>query len=352
MVSKAGQHGSVKERGYFQLRNRAVICLLSVFTVFGSCVSWAELSTGSMDVHWSEGAQNCSSSSEPPLQVHAYNRTTYILRESLCTTFEAPFMYVLIGSRRALLIDSGDIVDPKRVPLAGTVLNLLPSDGSAKIPLLVVHTHRHRDHRAGDSQFSAIPNVQVVGFDVESVRKFYGFTDWPKGQAEVDLGDRIVDVLPTPGHSETEVTFYDRATGLLFSGDFLMPARLLIDNSAAYAGSADALAAFVRTHPVSCVLGGHIEMNSKGEMFPWESQFHPQEHALQMTREDAMALPDACRHFTGFYTEVGSFVFLDSIHVLIVGGLVALVALILVVWTTIRYVRRRRGAKRLSISRL
>jgi glyoxylase-like metal-dependent hydrolase (beta-lactamase superfamily II) len=34
-------------------------------------------------------------------------------------------------------------------------------------------------------------------------------------------------VIPTPGHNATHVVFYVRITGLLFSGDFLMPGRLL-----------------------------------------------------------------------------------------------------------------------------
>ena len=108
--------------------------------------------TGSMDVHWNEGAADCQASPQPPLEMHAYNPETFILRENLCATFEAPFIYLLIGSAKALLIDTGDVADPNRMPLAKTVMRLLPGDGSAKLPLLVVHTHRHLDHRAGDGQ--------------------------------------------------------------------------------------------------------------------------------------------------------------------------------------------------------
>src|SRR5262249_779358 len=158
---------------------------------------------------------------------------TFILRENLCITFEAPFMYLLTGSTKAWLIDSGDVSDPKQIPLAETVMQLLPGTGSAKLPLLVVHTHRHLDHRAADSQFANRPNVQVIGFDIDSVRRFYKFTDWPNGLAQIELGDRTLDVIPTPGHNETEVSFYDRNTGLFFSGDFMMPARLLIDDAKA-----------------------------------------------------------------------------------------------------------------------
>jgi len=124
------------------------------------------------------------------------------------------------------------------MPLATTVTNLLPGDASAKLPLLVVHTHRHADHRAGDGQFTHLANVQVVGFTIDDVRRYYNLADWPNGLSQVDLGGRIVDVIPTPGHNETEVSFYNRNTGLFFSGDFLMPGRLLIEDTGADLASA------------------------------------------------------------------------------------------------------------------
>jgi len=177
-------------------------------------------------------------------------------------------MYLLIGSTKALLIDTGDIADPNVVPLADAVMRLLPGEEPAKLPLLIVHTHRHLDHRAGDAQFTHFPNAEVVGFDIDSVRRHYKFSSWPNGLAQVDLGGRTIDVIPTPGHNETEVSFYDRNTGLLFTGDFLLPARLLIDDTSADVASAERLAAFVKDRPISFVLGGHIEKTLPGTYFP------------------------------------------------------------------------------------
>jgi hydroxyacylglutathione hydrolase len=130
------------------------------------------------------------------------------------------------------------VADQKQMPLAGTVMHLLPGAEPSKLPLLVVHTHRHLDHRAGDGQFAPLSNVQVVGWDLATVRRYYDFIDWPNGLAQINLGDRTVDVIPTPGHNETHVAFYDRNTGLFFSGDFLMPGRLLIDDADADLASA------------------------------------------------------------------------------------------------------------------
>jgi hydroxyacylglutathione hydrolase len=300
-----------------------------------------------MDVHWNEGSADCAKNPQPPLQQHQYNAQTFILRENLCTTFEAPFMYLLIGSTKALLIDSGDVADPHIVPLADTVTSLLPGEGPAKLPLLVVHTHRHLDHRAGDGQFAHFSNAQVVGFDIDSVKRFYNVTDWPNGLAQIDLGDRTVDVIPSPGHSETEVSFYDRNTGLLFTGDFLMNARLLIDDSSADVASAERVAAFVKDRPVSFVLGGHIEMNSAGELFDWESQYHPNEHVLQMTKDDVLALPAAVHSFNGFYSLRGKFTMENSMRVLIVFAVLILLVIVAIVWALVLFVRRRRRARRL-----
>src|ERR1700729_437220 len=88
-----------------------------------SLQAWPQLLPGSMDVHWNEGSTNCAKNPQPPLQVHPYNARIFIFRENLCTTFEAPFMYLLIGSTKALLIDTGDIEDSKVVPLAETVMH-------------------------------------------------------------------------------------------------------------------------------------------------------------------------------------------------------------------------------------
>ena len=325
----------------------APFVLVALVLALTSLPAWSQLVPGSMDVHWNEGSSNCPKNPQPPLQLHQYNPRTFILRENLCTTFEAPFMYLLIGSTEALLVDTGDIADPKVVPLADTVMRLLPGEGPTKLPLLVVHTHRHIDHRAGDVQFTHFSNAQVVGFDIDSIRRYYKLTDWPNGLAQIDLGDRTVDVIPTPGHSETEVSFYDRGTALLLTGDFLMPARLLIDDTRADVASAERVAAFIRDRPISFVLGGHIEMNSAGGLFPWKSQYHPNEHTLQMTKDDALALPAAIRGFNGFYSVHGQFTMENSIRVLIAFAVLILVVVVAVTWILVRYVRRRRRARKL-----
>jgi hydroxyacylglutathione hydrolase len=320
--------------------------LLAGVLVMASLSASAQIAIGTWNAHWNEGAKDCNASPQVPLEVHAYNPQTFVLRENLCATFEGPFMYLLVGSSKALLIDTGDVADPKQAPLANTVMQLLPGTGASRLPLLVVHTHRHLDHRAGDGQFASLPNVQVVGFDIDSVKRFYNFTDWPNGVSQLDLGDRTIDAIATPGHNQTEVSFYDRNTALFFSGDFLLPGRLLIDDKNAELASAKRAADFVKDRPVASVLGGHIEMDDSGELFPWQSQYHPHEHALQMTKDDLLALPAAVRQFNGFYRRSGNLILINPMHDLIAMAVACVVLLSALVVGIILLIRRRRKARK------
>lgn len=188
------------------IRMRRFLCVVSVLLGLASS-AFAQAPADLTTLHWNQGSSDCNAHHQPPLEIHAYDSTTFVLRENLCSTFEAPFLYLLIGSDKALLIDTGDVADAKAMPLAQTVMQLLPSKGQGKLPLLVVHSHRHLDHRAGDVQFANLPNVEVVGYDLDSVRRYFGFTDWPNGHAQIDLGGRTIDVIPAPGHSTTDVVY-------------------------------------------------------------------------------------------------------------------------------------------------
>ena len=298
---------------------------------------------GSLPAQWNVGAEDCAAASQPPLQVHAYEPQTFILRQSLCASFEGNFIYLLVGSDKALLIDTGAIADPQKMPLAKTVLELLPDKDGRKLPLLVAHTHRHLDHRAGDPQFASLPSVQVVPIDLDGVRAFFGFTNWPNGIAQVDLGGRTVDVIPTPGHNATHVAFYDNRTGILFSGDFLMPARLLIEDAAAYHESALRVVEFLKTRPLTWILGGHIELNTGGQAYRFRSRHHPNEHRLELAKEDLTALPAAFENFNGFYARHPNYILSNPIRNLVAQAIFALAVLIFIVWGVRRLLRRRRS---------
>jgi AcrR family transcriptional regulator len=88
-------------------------------------------------------------------------------------------------------------------------------------------------------------------------------------------------------------------------------------------------------------------LNSAGDLFPWESHYHPQEHVLQLTKDDVLALPAAIRSFNGFYTIHGKFTMENSIRILIAFAILVLAVVVAVVWTLVRYIRRRRPDRKL-----
>jgi hydroxyacylglutathione hydrolase len=290
---------------------------------------------------FSPGAADCHGVSLPPLEVHPFDESTFVIRENLCATFEAPIIYVLIGSRKALLIDTGDVADAQAMPLAATVFKLLPTGDHGRLPLLVAHTHRHQDHRAADGQFQGQVAVHVIGFDLDTVKRDFGFVDWPNRPVALDLGDRLVDVIPTPGHNATHIAFYDRNTALFFSGDFLLPGRLLIEDKAADLASSKRVAAFLADRPVRAVLGAHIEMDRDGSLFDWGSTYHPNEHPLAMTKRDLMALPGLIEEFNGLRTTRGEFVMMNQNRMLILWAVLFAMFIGLLGYGTYRLVRRR-----------
>lgn len=255
--------------------------------------------TGSLDVVWNHGARSKRRTTEPKIQIHRYDEHTVILRQSKSVSYEAPFIFLLFGNERALLLDTGATADPQRFPLRETVDGLIdewlekhPREG---YELVVAHTHGHNDHVAADKQFADRPATTVVAREVEVVREFFGFGDaWPAESVRFDLGGRVMEVLGTPGHHKASITVYDAWTGILFTGDTVLPGRLYVFDVAAFRDTLDRLAAFVETRTVTHVFGCHVEMtNRPGRDYPLGSTYQPDERAPQMTVAQLMAVRDA-----------------------------------------------------------
>jgi hydroxyacylglutathione hydrolase len=250
---------------------------------------------GDLEVRWIHGSPSARHNRDPELQVHRYDEHTVILRQNKAVHYEAPFLYLLFGNDRALLVDTGATPDPRLFPLRATVDRLLDGWLAAhprdRYQLLVLHSHGHSDHVAGDGQFGGRPDTTVVGADHEAVTGFLGLRDWPDGVAQVDLGGRVVDAIPSPGHDDAAVTWYDRFTGLLLTGDTLYPGRLYVFDWPAYTATVDRLLAFAADHPVGHLLGGHIEMTrSPGVDYVIRTTYQPEEPPLQLAMADLRAL--------------------------------------------------------------
>ncbi|WP_406832902.1 MBL fold metallo-hydrolase [Pedococcus sp. KACC 23699] len=227
---------------------------------------------------------------DPDLQVHWHDDTTVILRQNKAIDYEAPFLFLLFGHERAMLLDTGATADAALFPLRSTVDDLvdqwLQRHPREDYELLVLHTHSHGDHVAGDGQFADRPGTRVVGADRASVHRHLGLTPDLDRPALLDLGGRVVECIASPGHDAAAVTYFDARTGFLLTGDTVYPGRLYVEDPAAYALTIDRLVAFADTHPVSHVLGCHIEMSTTpGEDYPVRTTYQPDEPPLEMTVE-------------------------------------------------------------------
>ncbi len=231
---------------------------------------------GSLAVTWMHGSQSCNQNTDPEVQVHSYNATTIIIRQNKCRTFEAPFIYVLLGSQTALVLDTGAT---STATLRDTIKPMIGAR-----TLLVAHSHAHGDHTASDARFVGQPATTVVATDRAAIQAAFGITTWPTDPGTIDLGGRVLDVLAIPGHEATHIALYDRQTGLLLTGDSLYPGLLFINDWTEYRTSMHRLAVFAAAQQISHVLGAHIEMTATPRVnYPYGTTFQPDEHVLQLT---------------------------------------------------------------------
>jgi glyoxylase-like metal-dependent hydrolase (beta-lactamase superfamily II) len=289
-------------------RWRLLVCLTAIAaaacahrTRAGAAIDGIE--RGVLPASFYAGGADCTGVNQ--LQVHAYNPDFYILRQAACTNYEKPFLYLLFGSERALLLDTG----AGKVDVATVVDTLVRhwlsqhNRASSSLGLVVAHSHAHGDHVAGDSQFAGRPGTTVVGRDSAAVRAFFGVKNWPNEQGSIDLGRRVLDVIPIPGHQPASIALYDRRSGVMLTGDTFYPGRLYVRDTAAFAASIDRLTAFVKTHEVVHLLGAHIEqMRTPYRDYPVGTIDQPDEHALALDRMQLFELDSVVTAMRGRFS--------------------------------------------------
>lgn len=215
--------------------------------------------------------------------------------------------YLVIGTRAALLFDSGLGIAPISV-IVRELTNL---------PVLVVSSHHHIDHRGGNADLAA--HLEVQDFCAHPAATEHGFgcahdaadraflrayaaamthvvaefgrfaeldaryfftlarvghprplpdlTGWMVGATPVtrtladgetiDLGGRRLEVLHTPGHAPDALCLFERASGTLLSGDTVLSAAHWLHGPGAdpvgFAASTRRLAQL----PVTRILAAH-----------------------------------------------------------------------------------------------
>ena len=159
--------------------------------------------------------------------------------------WEETHCYLVCGRERALLIDTGLGVANIRAVV----------DGLTALPIEAATTHVHWDHIGGHRYFDFIsvheaerdwlaerfpvPLQAVKGnllrescdfpaeFDPDAYQIYRGNPHRIlKDGDSIELGDRTLTVLHTPGHSPGHCCFYEPERGYLYTGDLIYAGRL------------------------------------------------------------------------------------------------------------------------------
>jgi hydroxyacylglutathione hydrolase len=253
---------------------------------------------GTLPRTWQAGGPQCLGNHQ--FQVQEYNQDLYVFRESGCANYEKPFLYLLFGKEKAFLLDTGAGKTDVAQVVNSKIKEWLSRKNRQSIPLIVAHTHAHGDHISGDGQFKALPHTTVVEPKTSAVLEFFGFRNWPTDVATYDLGGRVLDVIPIPGHEASSVAIYDRQTGILFTGDTLYPGRLYVEDPSAFTLSIQRLVDFTQGKIVTHLLGNHIEQTRTAYLdYPIGTIYQPDEHELELGRAHLLELNDALRTMNG-----------------------------------------------------
>ena len=201
---------------------------------------------------------------------------TYVISEP--RHWEQPHCYLLEGSDRSLLIDTGLGICDISVPVS----ELTRQHVTAAL------THAHWDHTGGlwhYGDFCAhaaelswltggfpLPAAAVremlarggalpEGFDAAKYELFQGSPARLLGDGDViDLGGRRIEAVHTPGHSPGHLCFYERERGYLFTGDLVYEGELYAfypsTDPEAYLASVEKISAL----PVGRVLPAHFSL--------------------------------------------------------------------------------------------
>lgn len=210
------------------------------------------------------------------------DKETYIISEY--RHWEETHCYLLNGAENSLLIDTGlgicNIYDE--------VIKLTDK------PITAIATHIHWDHIGGHEYFpefyahkdelkwlngefpltmAQIKDMVVdrcdlpEGYDVNKYEFFQGNpTRMLKDNDIINIGDRCIKVLHTPGHSPGHMCFWEEGRGYLYTGDLVYKDTLFAyypsTDPDAYLNSLERLS----TLPVKRVFPGHHDLNIQPEI--------------------------------------------------------------------------------------
>jgi glyoxylase-like metal-dependent hydrolase (beta-lactamase superfamily II) len=163
-------------------------------------------------------------------------------------------LYLLEGKDKALLIDAGtDIKDLDKIVASIT-----------KKPLMVVATHVHPDHTG--SSINCFSEVFINPADTVLVPammpNYKGKLKYLKDREIINLGDRQIEVIYTPGHTPGSTTYIDKAAGYGFSGDSFGTGLLLLSvDFSTFIASCEKIIPIMDSYKLKYLYPGHFNDN-------------------------------------------------------------------------------------------
>jgi len=246
---------------------------------------------GAFPARWICGSPSAMDNTDPPVQVHWYDPHTAILRQNKAYSYEAPFAPLYFGNDRVLLLDEGFVQWRNdwdlRAVVDGCIADWCARHGRdpASLELLVAFSHLHSDHYAATNQFADRPNTRYMGITHEEMVGFWGMTNFPEERVTLDLGGREILIWGSPGHVISEFAYYDSYTQILYTGDMFYRGRCYISFWDMWFASMKRLMDFLDTHPVTHVMGCHVEMSKDGQDYAYGLNYQPDEAPVHMTVE-------------------------------------------------------------------
>jgi hypothetical protein len=139
---------------------RLVVSVLILVAVAGAQApqpNGGGVTPGVLPDRWQVSGPDCPP--DPHFQVHEYNPDLVILRESGCSNYEKPFLYLIFGKARILMLDTGAGRTDVDQAVQGVIAGWLKRNGRDAMPFVVAHTHAHGDHISGDAQLKMLPST-------------------------------------------------------------------------------------------------------------------------------------------------------------------------------------------------
>ena len=149
--------------------------------------------------------------------------------------FQLNFNYLILGDSRAIIFDAGSGQRDIRKVV----------ESLTDLPVTFIPSHLHYDHIGNEVIFDKtalidLPHLRKRAIDnklpltrFEHLGEVEGYSlpelkisEWLTPNETIDLGNRRLLVLYTPGHTNDSISLFDHKAGYLFAGDFLYPGQL------------------------------------------------------------------------------------------------------------------------------